>query len=134
MGEEERMSTPRTTEGGGGGGNGSRKPPARQPIHKAVLDGDDCKVIDLTKWCCFTLHHVVEVCGCVCLPVCGCVARSDYSPTRRSSRCCRYGGRSCQPPPPPHTHVHTRHLPYPPPKINKGTRCRHGRHSPLTLG
>lgn len=50
------MAAPRDSEGGGGGGHR-----ARQPIHKAVLDGDDCKVIDLTKWCCFTLHHVVEV-------------------------------------------------------------------------
>lgn len=34
---------------------------AKQPIHKAVLDGDDCRVIEKTKWCCFTLHAVVEV-------------------------------------------------------------------------
>lgn len=25
-----------------------------------MLQGDDCKVIDFTRWCCFTLHHVVE--------------------------------------------------------------------------
>jgi hypothetical protein len=47
------MATPRT--GGKAGGA-----PTRLPIHSAVLDGDDCRVIDLTKWCCFTLHHVVE--------------------------------------------------------------------------
>lgn len=38
---------------------------AKQPIHKAVLDGDDCKVIEATKWCCLTLHAVVEVRPCV---------------------------------------------------------------------
>lgn len=76
------MATPRNTEGGVGG-NGGRKPPTRQPIHKAVLDGDDCKVIDLTKWCCFTLHHVVEV------RVSAGLAWLTNSPTVRTSRCYR---------------------------------------------